>query len=265
MSEKQRHRLHPALRLIIVMLGICILSSASAYAYETFPRFIKFSFPPPQDDYSHREWSFPTYAIWRNYSQRYFVFRTETALIYEGVPDQTSRQIILDYFNDKLSENGWVQSEYYAPCRNILPEASFIHHIEDASTSGYIIYHRKDFELLVGGSDSEFVCLAIWNDTPGIFSVVLMTAKPSPLTLIMDALFWRRMPCAKYRCPTMRALEGWDLVRFLGLFLSYGSFRDFLSPAASNVYRWVFDNCYQSCWNFRTCVLWFLLACLAGY
>jgi hypothetical protein len=189
MSEKQSSRLHLALRLLIIMLEICMFSSASAYVFETFPRFIKFSFPPPQDDYSHREWSFPTYSIWRNYSQRYFVFRTETYLSYKDVPDEASREFILDYFNDRLSENGWVQSEYYAPCRNILPEASFLPQIDDASTSGYIIYHEKDFELLVGGSDSEFVCLAIWNDTPSGFNVVMMTAKPSLLTLIMDALF----------------------------------------------------------------------------
>src|SRR5688500_16392470 len=109
MSEKQSHRLHPALRLVIVMLGFCLFSSVSAYIYEIFPRFIKFSFPPPPDDYTVHDWSFPTYSIWRNDPQRYFVFRMETTLIYDGVPDQTSRQLILDYFNDKLSEHGWVQ------------------------------------------------------------------------------------------------------------------------------------------------------------
>jgi len=176
-------------RILWIMLGVCLLCVGSLFAYEVFPRYIVLPLPLPSDDYNVSQWFFPIHATWRNYSERYFVWRAEATLVYEGIPDNRSRQSIIDHFDDQFLNNGWTRfDDIHASCSNIMPEANFLPYMEDVSENGYVAYFRKDFEPLSDSWDNESVCLAIWNTSPGVFSVVILTAKPSPLTLFLDAI-----------------------------------------------------------------------------
>jgi hypothetical protein len=177
-------------RLILwIILSICLLCVGGLFSYEVFPRYIVFSFPLPSDDYNVSQWNFPTYATSKNYVERYFVWRAESALVYEGVPDDRSRESILDHFDRQFSEQGWTRTEdIYAPCSNIMPETKFLKYMEDVSENGYVEYHRKDYKPLSYVSANESACLAIWSKSPGVFSVVILTAKPSPLTLFLSEI-----------------------------------------------------------------------------
>jgi hypothetical protein len=176
-------------RILGIILGACLLCVGGLFAYEVIPRYIVLPLSLPSDDYNVSRWNFPTYAISRNYSERYFVWRAEATLVYEGVPDDSSRQSILIYFDNQFLESGWTRSEdIYASCSDILPEAKFLKYMEDVSENGYVWYHRKGFEPLSYSSANESVCLAIWNTSPGIFNLTILTAKPSPLTLFLDGI-----------------------------------------------------------------------------
>ena len=176
-------------RIPWIILGVCLLCVGGLVTYEVFPRYTVFSFPLPSDDYNVSQWNFPTYATSRNSSERYFVWRAESALVYEGIPDDRSRRSMLDYFDQQFSEHGWTRTEdIYAPCREIMPEAKFLKYMEDVSENGYVEYHRKDYKPLSYVSANESACLAIWNTSPGVFSVVILTAKPSPLTLFLTEI-----------------------------------------------------------------------------
>ena len=176
-------------RILWIILGACLLCAGGLFTYEVFPRYTVLSLPLPSDDYNVSQWNFPTYATWRNFSERYFVWRAETALVYEGIPDDRSRQSLLSYFDSEFLKSGWTRSEdIYAPCSDIMPEARFLKYMEDFSENGYVWYHRKGFKPLSYGWANESVCLAIWNTSPGVFSVVILSAKPSPLTLFLDGI-----------------------------------------------------------------------------
>ena len=176
-------------RILRVILGVFLLFVGGLFSYEVFPRYIVLSLSLPSDDYNVSQWNFPSYATWRNYSERYFVWRAEATLVYDNISDDSSRQSILNHFDTQFLESGWTRSEdIYAPCSDIMPEAKFLKYMEDVSENGYVWYHKKRFKPLSYSSANESVCLAIWNTSPGVFNLVILTAKPSPLTLFLDGI-----------------------------------------------------------------------------
>jgi len=175
--------------ILLITLGICLFCIGGLFTYEVLPRYIVFSFPLPSDDYNVSQWNFPTYSTRRNYEERYFVWRAESTLVYEGIPDDKSRRSILDYFDHQFLEHGWIRTEdIYAPCSHIMSEANFLKYMEDVSENGYVEYTRTGYEQCSYCWANESVCLAIWNTSPGVFSIVVLSAKPSPLTIFLDGI-----------------------------------------------------------------------------
>lgn len=176
----------PLIRTLLIILGICFFCASGLLIYEVFPRYTVFSFPPPIDDYAVSDWMFPSHATWRNWSDRYFVWRAETILVYKGIPDEKLRESIVAYFDKKLINSGWVRDEDIpASCQDIMPETNFLDYIEDFSKNGYIAYIEKSDHDSFSWTN-ESVCIAIWNTSPGTFSVVILTAKPSPFTILFN-------------------------------------------------------------------------------
>ena len=187
MANTSRNFEHSPRRTLWIILGVCLLCAVGPFTYEFFPRYIVFLLPLPSDDYGTSQWFFQSHATWRNYSDRYFVWRAEATLVYEGIPDDSSRQSIINYFDNEFLDYGWTRSEgISASCSDIMPETRFLKYMENVSENGYIWYHKKGYEQINYGESNESVCLAIWNDSPGVFSVVILTAKPSPFTLFFD-------------------------------------------------------------------------------
>jgi hypothetical protein len=122
--------------------------------------------------------------------ERYFLWRAESFLIYDDVPDEYSRQYVERYFDQELLQHGWERSEYFAPCALMMPEANFINVLPDTFTGDYFLYRRPGDNIpTYGDITSDFVCIAVWSDSPGVFHIVILTAKPSPLTIFWNNIF----------------------------------------------------------------------------
>ncbi len=188
-NDRQTFTRSPLIRIFSIILGICFFCVFSIFAYEVFPRYVVFSFPPPIDDYGVDDWMFPTHATWRNWSDRYFVWRVETILVYENIPDDKLRESIVTYFDEKLNNSGWARAENVtASCHYIMPEVDFLNYLEDFSQNGYIAFIKKSDHDSFNWTN-ESTCIAIWNTSPGTFSVVILSARPSPFTRFFNWIF----------------------------------------------------------------------------
>jgi hypothetical protein len=182
MVERKRISLKKWLLILGSSLMFCCVG---LFLFETFPRFNKFEIPAPTNDgYGH--WFFPTYSIWTNSIERYYIWREQSTYINKKASDEESRIHLIDHFNKELLKYNWLLSDDYAPCRNLLPEGQFIHEMGEALSDGILIYRKRGYEPFFGSNGaSDFVCLAIWNSSPGIYNIVFMSAKPSPITYII--------------------------------------------------------------------------------
>ena len=85
---------------------------------------------------------------------------------------------LVKYFEERLLQIGWKESDTSVPCNIYLPEAALLNYGEN----GFVAYHRvNDTEHIPRG---DAICLAIWNDEgyPNVFRVVLLTVKRSLVT-----------------------------------------------------------------------------------
>lgn len=189
MANTSQNVIRSSHRTLWIILGTCLLCVGGLFTFEAFPRYIVLPLTLPLDDYKVSQWNFPTHATWRNYTERYFVWRAEATLAYEDIPDDITRKSILYHFDYQFLKSGWTRSEdIYASCSDILPEAKFLKYMEDSSENGYVWYHKRGFKPLSYSTASESVCLAIWSTSPGVFNIVILTAKPSPLTIFLDEI-----------------------------------------------------------------------------
>jgi hypothetical protein len=181
--------------ILFKLLGAGVLCFVGLYFYEVFPRFITLSIHLPSDDYPSQLWSFPTYSVIQPGQTRYFSWQEFAILSYKGLPEEKSRQLIINYFDQELLKQGWFRSKYdsnsYANCydEKIFPEAFFLHPSQDFSQDGFAMYKRKKLLSFISSKVSDEICLAIWkhwDNVPGIFNIVIFTIKPSPFTWILD-------------------------------------------------------------------------------
>ena len=172
--------------LLICLVGLCL--------YEVLPRFITPTIALPSDNYRSQNWLFPAYSVIAPERTRYFTWREYTILSYEGVPEQESKQLILNHFDKQLQMQGWIRSEYdpksYGNCydEKIFPEAAFLLPIQDFSQDGYVTYKREKVFSFITSKEKDEVCLAIWRhweNVPSSFNIVIFTIKPSPFTWVL--------------------------------------------------------------------------------
>ena len=175
------------------IFAILVLLSSSLYLLEIFPRFIVPSMSLPSDDYPSQIWIIPSYTVINLGQTRYFSWRTSAILSFENIPENKSRQLIYDDFDQQLSEQGWIKSNYdpesYTNCYDgrFFPQASFLDPRQDFLDDGYIVYKRKSNVSFLNSKASDEICLALWRhweNAEGIYDIELFTIKPSPLTWI---------------------------------------------------------------------------------
>jgi hypothetical protein len=187
-SQKEKRIFVPY--ILIMITGVVLIILGVIFTYEAYPRFIKLKIPLPVDDYGVSHWTFPTSSIWRNDYERWFLWRAETFLINHEVPDEQSWRYIEEYLDQELIRNGWGRSEYYAPCSLMMPEIKFIYKLPSTFPKNYFLYRRSaDNVLTYGDITSDYVCIVVWSDSPGIFNIVILTAKPSPITIFLNTIF----------------------------------------------------------------------------
>ena len=182
------------IRSLLKVFGVLLLCLIGLYLYEVLPRFIAPTISLPSDNYQSQNWLYPTYSVIAQRRARYFTWKEYATLSYENIPEQESKQLILNHFDTQLQMQGWIRSEYdpksYGNCyyEKIFPEAAFLHPSQDISQDGYVTYKRKKVFSFITSKAKDEVCLAIWRhweNVPGIFNVVIFTVKPSPFTWVL--------------------------------------------------------------------------------
>jgi len=189
-----RQNKNQVIRSLLKVFGLLLLCLVCLYLYEVLPRFITPTIALPSDDYRSQSWTFPAHSVITPGRTRYFTWRANTILSYEGIPEQASKQLILNHFDKQLQMQGWIKSEYdpksYGNCfdENIFPEAAFLRPIQDISQDGYVTYKRQKVFSFITSKTKDEVCLAIWRhweNVQGVFNVVIFTIKPSPFTWLL--------------------------------------------------------------------------------
>jgi len=130
--------------------------------------------------------------IRKGLGQRNYLWRMEAWVINDEDLNLTWDSIV-NYFDDSLVEYGWIRGDVYAPCECdlYLPEAAFIEY----GQNGYIHYRKSDYSYSQDYYIGDLICLAVWTTgwsdggSPEIFKIVILTSKPSLLTLILDGLY----------------------------------------------------------------------------
>jgi hypothetical protein len=192
-SEEKTRQLGPyparVTRLLLGLIGVCLLCLTSLYYAEVHPRYIELPVPPPKDQFEVDFWLSTTYSV-RLSAERVFLVSRET-YVSNGGASRNSWDSIVAYFDGKLDRLGWVRSEIWAPCKEYLREGQFLPDGEN----GIVHYFRKGYEDRVYyGSEynGDTICLAVWPESwnadgsPTGFNVDLLSARRSFLSQFMD-------------------------------------------------------------------------------
>jgi hypothetical protein len=174
-ASKPRRLRKNAIALIITL---CVSIIIGLYLFQTVPRYIVLSIPPPEDSYDLVGWSSTTKSVMVTPPSRDFVWRQDATLAYENSENIPSWNTLVRHFEEPLFQLGWKQSDTSLPCNIYLPEAAFLNYGE----KGFISYRRtSDTDEIPMG---DAICLAIWNDKgdPNVFRIVLLTVRRSFLT-----------------------------------------------------------------------------------
>jgi hypothetical protein len=173
-------------KFVLLIFGIIITCLFVGYLVEIVPRYISLSIHPP--DYNRigniGDWDRTTYSNFLipflpSINSRVYILRKEAIV----VEKQETWDSIISYFDKKFNENGWVRSDTYAPCGLYLPEAQFLKKGKD----GYVFYREKTYQPMIDFEEGDLACLAVWKDSGAeSFKVVLLTARPSLLTMLND-------------------------------------------------------------------------------
>jgi hypothetical protein len=180
------------LRITLILLGIPVACFILMFLLEIPCRQTLPIVPPNRS----KSWENTTYSvqIWPpNFPiaySKYFIWREE-ADVYSGGPHGTvSLESLVNYFDNEFVRLGWVRYDKSDYCNLYLPEAKFL----DREKGGYLAFRKKDTKEYYGFTEGTTACLAIWvysrydDGSPYSFRVVMMTARPSPLTLLGAAL-----------------------------------------------------------------------------
>jgi hypothetical protein len=180
---KKQPRLQKFVLLIVGFLITCLLMG---YLVEIVPRYISLSIHPP--DYyrvgNMGDWDRTTYSNFLipflpHINSRVYILRKEAIV----VDKQETWDSIISYFDNEFTKNGWVRSDTYAPCSLYLPEAQFLKKGKD----GYVYYRKGNYQPMIDFEEGDLACLAVWKESGAeSFKVVLLTARPSFLTIFND-------------------------------------------------------------------------------
>jgi hypothetical protein len=175
---------------LILLISICLICPLSLLLFENIPRFIALPITPPADYYGSGMWINLTYSTRIESIGRVFMWRRE-GMVSNGDHGNQSWDSIVTYFDDRLKMHGWLRDENYAPCNIYLPESKFL----NSGQNGYVHYRRAGYIVSPDSFQEDLICLAVWVDDsnqdglPGNFYIVILTARPSWLLMMVDRLF----------------------------------------------------------------------------
>jgi hypothetical protein len=173
---------------VIGVLNICVIGLILLYA----PCFFSPSILPPYQTSAESAWENTTYSVqvWPPDSpllqSKYYILRNEAMVFSSEVHGAISRKDIFEYFDKRLNQLDWQRYESSDYCSLYLPEAKFL----NRDDNGYVAYRKKNYKESYDFTEGTTVCLAVWISTthedgmPYTFEVVMLTSRPSPLTLI---------------------------------------------------------------------------------
>ena len=184
-SPRSRRRLPKAIFLLAAITIACLITT---YALEMAPRYINVAVSLPPDDNGPSYWWQRIYSTFPDIGFRYYLTRLEGILVYHKQPQAESANVVAGHFDSRLAEVGWARHPATAPCDILLPEAYFLPYVEKPPEQGWTAYRRQGFDPPLGSSTGDLICLAIWETSPGVFRVVFLAARPSPLTVFLDEI-----------------------------------------------------------------------------
>lgn len=168
-------------RFFLYLLGVpllCVATCAACYWFvELRPQYAELNVPPSEEMY---RWDYTARSVleWRD-GPRSFLWRQDGDWFASEGQDWHT---IWSYFDNALTKLGWVRVDerFGTPCGPAMPETEFL----KLGDGGYVIYVQqqrqdRDENVFCHGPD---VCLAIWQQSPGFFRIVLASDNPSPLT-----------------------------------------------------------------------------------
>jgi hypothetical protein len=176
------------LKIILSFLGLCVFSAFVLFLIENSPQYTDLKISPP--DYYlggyAGDWKNITYSTRPDIQTKDFVLRKETTVSYDEAHDIVNWQSILNYFDKKMDQAGWVRTPQYIPCDLYMPEVKFL----PQGDNGYVYYVRKEDEKLGNYDANGFVCLAVWEDlkTEKTFYIVFITVNPTFFSSLLRTL-----------------------------------------------------------------------------
>ncbi len=186
-SNKFRKTLY-YLMIIMGVIFFCLISKKLLLKV----LFIDLSLEPIQQFQVKQDWDYESYAIQRHpygippFSREYYIVRKTTLVFSSEKYGNISQNSIISYYSNKLNNIGWERYHNSGICHLYLAEANFL----ESGDEGYIAFRRRSYREYPGFEEGDTVCLAVWpstwqdEGTPATYRLVLLTVKPSLLTLV---------------------------------------------------------------------------------
>ncbi len=182
------HKTFPYL-LIAGVFAVCILGLC---AWAFFPGFVTLPIELPKDDYASGIWDTTSYSVLYQDLGRVFTWRKYATVVYERADSSNKLAVIEDYFLVEIAKRGLTVSETPEICNGYLPEARLLVEQQEGSMlqfqqKGHPIYDTGDYF-------GDLVCVSILevhrNTTKPdqVFDITLLTARQSPLKILLD--YW---------------------------------------------------------------------------
>jgi hypothetical protein len=185
-TDNPTHRELP--KRLLFLLGIpfaCFFVCVGIFYYFTsWPQYIELDITHP--GYSGWDYTEKTVQVWIDSGDKFFIWRRETRVYGDCGGDFDSWALVIDYFDKWFAEHGWERAENQGdtPCNVYMPESNFL----DIGVNGYAVYKHPNSQVYQW---VPTVCLAVWpidSELVEGFHVVLLTANPSPFTVLMGVL-----------------------------------------------------------------------------
>lgn len=177
---------------LIFLISVLFTCPFCLYIAEVFPRYLQIPVSPPEyyEEKQIEEWGETLKIIFLNNNNpfppaRHFGYRLEAYIPKDEFHGIMSRDAIISYFDRKLGELKWKQSDEPADCALFLPERNFLN-----IDSGEIVsYRRNDYNDYTDYNESDLICVAAWKNSQYGFNVVLLSVRSSLITMLVDFFF----------------------------------------------------------------------------
>jgi hypothetical protein len=174
------------IKFFLIFGSILGFFALSLFLIESIPQYIDSEIPFLKKSESGNpiKWDInSTYSNVVMADLKFFVHRQEAYVPYDELLGITNTQSILNYFDDKLAQVGWVRTDQSVDCGEFLPEL-FV--LADSGLDSENVHYLRKEDAKLGNYDSNgYICLSIWKGkqiTPRVWYVTFVTVNPTFLT-----------------------------------------------------------------------------------